>query len=751
MSPLNPILKQLLSLDPKALSDLLAGLSEAQIHELVYDWNLWARPAQLPPPGSWSTWLINAGRGFGKTRSGAEWTRASATGRTPMSPGAFRRIALVAETAADARDVMVEGDSGILSCHPKDFRPLYEPSKRKLTWPNGAVAHIYNATEPDQLRGPQHDCFVAGTMVSTFFGPMPIEWVRVGDFVLTRKGFKRVLHTKSREAMVGEVRFGSKKLCGTPEHLVYTPGCGWTRMDTLEQGEVLWPMSWITEGEDTPSKANRESRGITSGDPGSRGRQNEGLNTSIERSSRTRLDRSLQDGLCTTRTGTPGTTDRTTSKPSQQGLMSSGISRKTQDTRKVSEHQLSEKLKGSNAECAEPLWSERPRRGKVQSVDPALRGKLNGNEQQSDPALTVESSSCPEKEPYAPSVVSTWRPVGVRPVYCLTVEDQPEYFANGVLVHNCFWADEIAKWAYARDTWDQLQFGLRLGTNPRGVVTTTPRPIPVYLEIVRDPSTVVTNGSTMDNAANLSSKFIEKIHQRYAGTRLGRQELEAEILLDLPGALWTRSMFDPPEGSDLPGRIRWTQCPPMSRIVVGVDPSGTKNGSDDGDSIGIVVAGVDDSPGPKGPVGYVIADLTLKGGPLEWGRMAVWAYKHFKADRIVAEVNFGGAMVESTIRQVDPNVSYREVRASRGKYVRAEPISALYEQGRVRHVVGANPRDENNEGLSALEDQYCQMAPSGFNGEGSPDRVDAAVWALTDLMVEDEEGYTLGDLRRAFQ
>lgn len=472
MSPLNPILKQLLSLDPKALSDLLAGLSEAQIHELVYDWNLWARPAQLPPPGSWSTWLINAGRGFGKTRSGAEWTRASATGRTPMSPGAFRRIALVAETAADARDVMVEGDSGILSCHPKDFRPLYEPSKRKLTWPNGAVAHIYNATEPDQLRGPQHDAF---------------------------------------------------------------------------------------------------------------------------------------------------------------------------------------------------------------------------------------------------------------------------------------WADEIAKWAYARDTWDQLQFGLRLGTNPRGVVTTTPRPIPVYLEIVRDPSTVVTNGSTMDNAANLSSKFIEKIHQRYAGTRLGRQELEAEILLDLPGALWTRSMFDPPEGSDLPGRIRWTQCPPMSRIVVGVDPSGTKNGSDDGDSIGIVVAGVDDSPGPKGPVGYVIADLTLKGGPLEWGRMAVWAYKHFKADRIVAEVNFGGAMVESTIRQVDPNVSYREVRASRGKYVRAEPISALYEQGRVRHVVGANPRDENNEGLSALEDQYCQMAPSGFNGEGSPDRVDAAVWALTDLMVEDEEGYTLGDLRRAFQ
>lgn len=749
MTAYSPLLSSLLDLDQESLKGLLSGMTDAQLEELVYDWSVWARPNQLPPPGTWSTWLINAGRGFGKTRSGAEWTRAMACGNSPLAKGTFRRMALVAETAADARDVMVEGESGILQCHPKAFRPLYEPSKRKLTWPNGAIAHIYNATEPDQLRGPQHDCFVAGTMVSTFFGPMPIEWVRVGDFVLTRKGFKRVLHTKSREAMVGEVRFGSKKLCGTPEHLVYTPGCGWTRMDTLEQGEVLWPMSWITEGEDTPSKANRESRGITSGDPGSRGRQNEGLNTSIERSSRTRLDRSLQDGLCTTRTGTPGTTDRTTSKPSQQGLMSSGISRKTQDTRKVSEHQLSEKLKGSNAECAEPLWSERPRRGKVQSVDPALRGKLNGNEQQSDPALTVESSSCPEKEPYAPSVVSTWRPVGVRPVYCLTVEDQPEYFANGVLVHNCFWADEIAKWAYARETWDQLQFGLRMGVNPRGVVTTTPRPISLYLEIVRDPSTVVTNGKTADNEANLSQKFIEKIHQRYAGTRLGRQELDAEILLDLPGALWTRGMFDPPEGSTLPGRIRHSQCPYFNRIVVGVDPSGLRNASDDGDSIGIVVAAIDDTPRPKGPIGYVLADLTMKGSPAEWGRMAVKAYHHFKADRLVAEINYGGAMVEEVIRGVDPNVSYREVRASRGKVIRAEPIAAFYEQGRVRHVVGADPWGEENMGFGPLEDQLCQMAPSGFNGEGSPDRVDALVWALTDLMIEGEDSYSIGDLRRA--
>lgn len=352
-------------------------------------------------------------------------------GRTPLGKGRHGRLALIAETAADARDVMVEGDSGILGVHPPDFKPLYEPSKRRLTWPNGATATLFNATEPDQLRGPQFDAA---------------------------------------------------------------------------------------------------------------------------------------------------------------------------------------------------------------------------------------------------------------------------------------WCDELAKWAYARETWDMLQFGLRLGDRPRQLVTTTPRPIPVLKEIMAAPTTVITRGSTRDNAGNLAPAFMTSIMDRYAGTRLGRQELEAEVLDDVPGALWSREMFD---------GHRVAVAPAMQRIVVAVDPSGTRGG-DGADMVGIVVAG-------KGADGrcYVIADRTCSLPPAGWARRAVDAYHEFGADRIVAERNFGGDMVRHVIASADPKAAYREVTASRGKFVRAEPIAALYEQGKVSHV-GA---------LSALEDQMCQMTPAGYEGGGSPDRLDAAVWALTELML----------------
>lgn len=446
----------LASLSAEERSELISTLSARDQAYLSHHWKFWARPNQLPPPGlSWSTWLILAGRGYGKTRMGAETVRAWVCGSTPLGKGTYKRIALVAETAADGRDVLVEGESGILECHPKHFRPKYEPSKRRLTWPNGAVATIYNATEPDQLRGPQHDAA---------------------------------------------------------------------------------------------------------------------------------------------------------------------------------------------------------------------------------------------------------------------------------------WCDELAKWAYARETWDQLQFGLRLGLNPRSIITTTPRPIPVLKEIIADEGTVTTRGSTMENADNLAKKFIEKIHKRYAGTRLGRQELSAELLDDLPGAFWVRTHFDPPDGSKFRGRVDASKLPPMQRVVVAVDPSGTKGRSDDGDSIGIIVVGID-----AYGHGYVLADRSCKLGPDGWGKAAVKAYHDFEADRLVAEVNYGGAMVEKVIRTVDKNVSYKEVHATRGKAIRAEPVSALYDQGRVSHVTGADVRDGEKIGLSALEDQMCLMAPSGYAGDGSPDRMDALVWGLWELMIDENE------------
>lgn len=273
------------------------------------------------------------------------------------------------------------------------------------------------------------------------------------------------------------------------------------------------------------------------------------------------------------------------------------------------------------------------------------------------------------------------------------------------------WCDELAKWKKARETWDMLQFGLRLGERPQVLVTTTPRPIPVLREILADATTVVTRGSTFDNAGNLASSFLQRVKQKYEGTRLGRQELNAEMLDDLPGALWTREEMD---------EHRKAKAPDMQRIVVAVDPSGTAGEEDDGDSIGIVVAG----KGVDGR-GYVLADRTCKLSPSGWGRRTVEAYREFSADRVIAERNFGGAMVEHVIRTVDKAVSYREVTASRGKVVRAEPIAALYEQGRVSHV-GSFPE---------LEDQMCLMGPDGYVGEGSPDRADALVWALTELMM----------------
>jgi phage terminase large subunit-like protein len=421
------------ALSPTEQARRLASLSTDGQAELLYDWAFWARPEQLPPDGAWKTWLILAGRGWGKSRTGAEFVRAMICGETPLSAGRYNRVAIVGETSADARDVMVEGESGLLSVHPADFRPLYEPSKRRLTWPNGAVGTLYNATEPDQLRGPQADLA---------------------------------------------------------------------------------------------------------------------------------------------------------------------------------------------------------------------------------------------------------------------------------------WADEPAKWQYAQETWDQLQFGLRLGHHPRQVATTTPRPIPMIKRLIADPTTVTTRGRTMDNRANLAASFIEAIHERYAGTRLGRQELEAEILDDVPGALWTREMIE---------RTRIDEAPQLSRVVVAIDPSGT-SGSDEGDDIGIVVVG----RGMDGR-GYVLEDPTCKLSPDAWARVAVTAYHRHQADRIVAERNFGGAMVEAVIRNVDRSVAYKEVTASRGKAARAEPVSALYEQGRVSHLRRA--------GLEALEDEMMVMTPNGYLGEGSPNRVDALVWAMTEAML----------------
>jgi predicted phage terminase large subunit-like protein len=380
-------------------------------------WPLNARPDQLAPTGDWSAWLVKAGRGWGKTRVGAEWVRSIAT------PGA--RIALIGPTAADVRDVMIEGESGILSvCEPWNL-PTYEPSKRRLTWPSGAMATAYSAEEPDRLRGPQHT------------------------------------HA---------------------------------------------------------------------------------------------------------------------------------------------------------------------------------------------------------------------------------------------------WADEAAAWARP-DTWDMLMMGLRLGEHPRVVVTTTPKMVPLMRSIQSMPGLIVTRGRTIDNASNLAPSFVTGLMARYEGTRLGRQELEGEDLDDNPDALWQR------EGIDA---CRVREAPELARVVVAIDPAATSK--DSSDETGIVVAGL----GADGR-GYVLADRSGRFKPDAWARRAVEAFHEHRADRIVAEGNQGGEMVAHVLTTVEQGLPIRIVHATRGKLTRAEPIAALYEQGRVSHV-GSLPQ---------LEDQLCTWTPGG----SSPDRLDALVWALTELML----------------
>ena len=278
------------------------------------------------------------------------------------------------------------------------------------------------------------------------------------------------------------------------------------------------------------------------------------------------------------------------------------------------------------------------------------------------------------------------------------------------------WADELAKWKTGEEAWDVLQFALRLGDHPQACVTTTPRNASVLKDLMARDSTVVTHAPTQANAANLAPSFIKEMEARFAGTRMGRQELEGVVLSDAEGAMWSGAQMAA-LGSD--------HVPKLDRIVVAVDPPVTHHAKSD--ECGIMVVGAVTT----GPVEdwrvYVLEDLSLKAtSPSAWAQVAIDAVERHGASRLVAEVNQGGDMVETIIRQLAPLVSFRGVRASVGKVARAEPVAALYEQGRVRHTRGLQP----------LEEQMCQMTLQGFQGRGSPDRVDALVWAIQDLILD---------------
>jgi phage terminase large subunit-like protein len=274
------------------------------------------------------------------------------------------------------------------------------------------------------------------------------------------------------------------------------------------------------------------------------------------------------------------------------------------------------------------------------------------------------------------------------------------------------WADELAKWPRAQEAWDMLQFALRLGRRPQQVVTTTPRNVGVLKALLARDSTVTTQAATEANRAFLAPSFLHEVRARYGDQRLGRQELDGELLEDAEDALWRREEID---------AQRVAARPPDARVIVAVDPPVT--GHAGSDACGIVAVAVVEHGAPHDWTAVVLADCTVAAAsPKQWAEAAAAAYHRFGATRMVAEVNQGGDLVGALMRQVDPHVNYRAVRASAGKTARAEPVAALYEQGRVRHL-GV---------LEALEDEMCLMTLRGYAGQGSPDRLDALVWALTE-------------------
>ena len=300
--------------------------------------------------------------------------------------------------------------------------------------------------------------------------------------------------------------------------------------------------------------------------------------------------------------------------------------------------------------------------------------------------------------------------------------DEPERLRGKQ--HEKAWADELAAWRYA-ESWDQLKFGLRIGSSPQIVITTTPRPSKIIKELIADPDCVVSTGSTYDNRDNLAPAFFKAVIKRYEGTRLGRQELQAEMLDDNPAALWQRKCIEE-------NRITLEQLPVLRRVVIGVDPAVTSE--EDSNETGIVACGLGGAPKGSTVEGdhfYVLHDASLSATPDQWARTVVKLYEQRSADRVIGETNNGGDLIEALLRTVSPNLSYTKVTATRGKMIRAEPMAALYEQGRGHHV-GCFP---------ALEAQMCEFDP--ITAKKSPDRMDALVWAL--FALSDNAGFGLLD------
>lgn len=716
------------------------------------------------------------------TRAGAQWVIQRAyEGKGP--------ITLIGQSAFDTREVMIKGPSGIIPNSPPWFKPVYESSKRLLTWPNGTVGYCFSGDEPEQQKGPNVQsgwldefCLAGRTLISGENGPIFIGQVRPGMRVWTRRGLRPVVRSwmTQPDAEVYDVEMSNgQTLTGTFNHPVWVRGRGFVPLGQLKRGDRLLCIAkdhayggmggcgiemngGTTEvGRDQKKNSNfighcgslptalfrgghtfitstRMSKTITSGIlkpsptettlvftheqwlPGVRLRKPVAPGPLRLSGSGNNENLALPHGASVCSVAQPillmppeahPIAPKSASKKSAMG----GLQQETGQQLKPVKSATSS-LPASTSGFVPAPWNVGPLLG---AADSGLR--TSGLR---EPVLSAAPSLSPEamSPPIAQSNVREDQEVSVvrvslspirQAVYNLEVADCPEYFANGILTHNC-------KFRYAEETWNQFSFTLRYGDDPRVVITTTPRPLRVFKQVMDDPRTFVQGGTLYDNRANLNPDFVEDITRRFGGTRLGREMILGELLDDTPGAIFSLKVIDE-------HRVRPAQVPSLRQVVVGVDPSAADYDPDNEDKrgaeCGIIVAGV----GGGEDHGYVLHDASDMMSPHDWAEKVVAMYYKFSANYVVAEKNNGGGMVRETIHAVDDRVPVMLVWASQGKEPRAEPVSLLYEQGRVHHVGS----------LPDLEDQMSSFVPRDKRRQPS-DRMDALVWAIKHLMLGDE-------------
>lgn len=680
-----------------------------------------AQYPDLPTPGSHHGIMLLGGRGTGKTDFGAHYLyRYVMNAPRSTKSGPPHRVRIIAPTLGDAVQC-VTGEAGLQSIDHR-IQLKSGSSGLRAVFPNHAVARLFGAHTPDdveRLRAGGNSCLVAGTPVLTGRGWVPIESITTDDVVRTRTGWRRVL----RSALIGVrpvVRVtmaDGRTITGTPDHPVWDG----SRYTPLALAHRIG--AWQSPTTDTGSTGVRPATTPTADRAYSTGT-----------STPTRSVPSRPDTRSTTSTATAGTTTRRTSSPSNEPNTSHSIARLTQSTwpaelPSLTRSGTTDQPPSTRADDAASSSRPAPHMHPGTAPTTAATSPRRHERRSGGCALCAATSSQRPIEPApAPAllpVVRRQRMPLAEPVYDLLVEHDHEYIAAGLAVGNCLdWYEEAGAMRYLTEAIQQARLGLRIGTHAHMLISTTPRRKQQIIDWLADTEHIaVFRGRTAD-AVHLDPEVRKALEQAYGGTRIGRQELNGEVLTDVEGALWTLAMLDTPDFR--PAR---KEVPPLDRVVVAVDPAVTSQEGSDFTAMAVLGRSNDLAATYQDgrPKGYLLHTEQDHWTPEQAMQRAVALYHEFKADAVVVEANNGGEYLPAVLHLVDRRVPVKVVRATRDKRARAAPVAALYEQKQMRHV---GPQEQ----YAALESQMTTY--TGEKGEKSPDLLDACVWGVWDLFLD---------------